>query len=384
MAMINRKLNQNILIYATGDVVLRNSEDYKSQFDHILPTLYEADIRYCALEQLFSKRGSPTRIVPSRWRLDPKFIEGLKYAGFDVVSPNGNHVWDFGTEALVDTVVHLRNNGIMTIGVGEDIHAARKPAIVERKGTKIAFLSYNSILPYGAAAEMWIAKEKFPGVAPMRAYTFYEQAEVEQPGTPCRIHTFPYREDLKALRQDIEKAKSVADLVVLTLHFGVHNCRAEIAEYQPDVCYAAIDAGADVVIGAHPQVQKGIEVYKGKVIFYSLASFAFARLKLSPDSPPTLVEKQHAKKAFWAPYADKKRKPTDELETSIAKIEVADKKIKQVSFIPLLVNEKDEPYRPQPGSAGFYQSVNYTLDVTKEAGIDTKFRVEENEVVIVT
>jgi poly-gamma-glutamate synthesis protein (capsule biosynthesis protein) len=380
----SKNTNQDdLLIYAAGDVVLRNTPDFKAQFDHIVPTLREADIRYCALEQVFSKRGFPTRLVPPRFCADPKFIEGLKYAGFDIVSPNGNHAWDFGGDAFVDTLVNLRKKGIETIGAGRDIQEARRPAIIERKGTKIAFLSYNSILPYGAAAEMWVAKEKFPGVAPMRAYTFYEQAEVEQPGTPCRIHTFPYREDLKAMQQDIEKAKTSADLVVLALHFGVHGTRAEIAEYQPDVCYAAIDAGADVIIGTHTHLQKAIEVYKGKVIFYSLANFAFDG-SLPPNPPPVLVEKFKARKVFWAPYRDTKKKPTDELETSIAKIVISGKRIKEVSFIPLLVNDKDEPYRPKPGSAGFKQSVNYTLDVTREAGFDTQFKVKGGEVLVVT
>jgi poly-gamma-glutamate capsule biosynthesis protein CapA/YwtB (metallophosphatase superfamily) len=381
--MVSKESNPNdLLIYAAGDVVLRNTADFKAQFDYILATLREADIRYCAFEQLLSDRGFPTRIIPPCWRLEPKFVEGLKYAGFDIVSLNGNHAWDFGTEAFVDTIDNLQKNGIETVGAGKDIHEARRPAIIERKGTKIAFLSYNSILPYGAGADMYVAKEEFPGVAPMRVYTFYEQAEIEQPGTPCRIHTFPYREDLKAMKQDIEKAKSSADIVVLALHFGVHNIRAEIAEYQPDVCYAAIDAGADVIIGTHTHLQKAIEVYKGKVIFYSLANFAFDG-SLPPNPSPALVEKFKYKKAYWARYQDNKKKPTDELETSIAKIVVSDKKIKRVSFIPLLVNENDEPYRPEPGSPGFDQSVNYTIDVTKEAGIDTKFRVEGGEVVVV-
>lgn len=372
----------DLLIYGAGDVVVRTTPDFKAQFDLILPTLQEADIRYCAPEQVFSERGFPTRIIPPRFRAAPKFIEALKYAGFDVVSPNGNHAWDFGSDAFVDTIDNLHKYGIKTIGGGRDIQEARQPAIIERKGTKIAFLSYNSILPYGAAAEMWVAKEAFPGVAPMRAYTFYEQAEVEQPGTPCRIHTFPYREDLKAMKQDIEKAKAAVDIVVLALHFGVHNLRAEIAEYQPDVCYAAIDSGADVIIGTHTHLQKAIEVYKGRVIFYSLANFAFDG-SLPPDPPSALVEKFKDRKTFWAPYTDQKKKPTDELETSVAKIVISDKKIKQVSFIPLLVNEKAEPYRPEPGSPGFEQSVNYTLDVTKEAGFDTKFKVEGGEVLVV-
>jgi poly-gamma-glutamate synthesis protein (capsule biosynthesis protein) len=344
--------------------------------------LKEADIRYGALEQVFSTKGFPTRLIPPRFKLDPSFVEGLTYAGFDIVSPNGNHAWDFGAEAFVETLDVLKGAGIKYIGAGRDIDEARTPAIIEKKGTKIAFLSYNSILPYGAAADMWVAKEAFPGVAPMRAHTFYEQAEVEQPGTPPAIHTFAYRDDVKAMKKDVERAKASADIVVVALHFGVHNYRTVIAEYQPDVCYAAIDSGADAIIGTHCHIQKAIEVYKGKPIFYSLANFAFdGSLPANPE--PALVQKFKDRKAFWAPFQDHKRKPTDELETAIAKIVISDKKIKSVSFIPLLVNDKAEPYRPEPGTPGFEQSVKYTIDVTREAGYDTEFKVEGGEVKVI-
>jgi hypothetical protein len=186
------------------------------------------------------------------------------------------------------------------------------------------------------------------------------------------------------MKNDIEKAKANADVVVVALHFGIHRIRALLADYQQDVAYAAIDAGADVIIGTHPHIQKAIEVYKGKVIFYSLANFSFDQ-SIPPVKSQSLELKEvyKGREALWGSYKDNKRKPTDELESSIAKVVVSDKKIKQISFIPLLVNKHDEPYRPKPGSRGFKQSVKYTLDVTKEAGIDTKFKVEGGEVIVV-
>jgi poly-gamma-glutamate capsule biosynthesis protein CapA/YwtB (metallophosphatase superfamily) len=386
--MARKQSNQeDVVIYCAGDVIVRiHPKDFKSksQFDLILPTLREADIRYCQLEQLFSDRPHPTRIVRPNYCAAPERVEELKYAGFDVISPNGNHAWDFGNDALSDTIDMLPKHGFKTIGVGKTIHDARRPAVFEKKGNKIAFLAYNSILPADRGAEMWVAKETFRGLAPMRALTFYDKIEIEQPGTPPRTYTFPNREDLKALKNDVEKAKASADVVVVALHFGIHRVRAALADYQQDVAHAAIDAGADVIIGTHPHIQKAIEVYKGKVIFYALANFSFDK------SVPAVKSQSHELKevfkereALWGTYNDNKKKPTDELESSIAKIVVSDKKIKQVSFIPLLVNKYDEPYRPMPGSRGFKQSVQYTLDVTKEAGIDTKFKVEGGEVIVV-
>jgi hypothetical protein len=375
MNMVSKKSNsKDVLIYAAGDVVFNTTGDYKSQFDLILPTLREADIRYCQFEQVLSDRGVPLTVCPPGLCAPAKYVDGVKHAGFDIVSCNGNHAMEFGAQAFVDTFETLEMNGIKTAGVGKDIDQARKPAIM-------AFLAYNSIIHYGRGSELAVAKPGWPGVAPMRAYTFYDLWEYEQPGIPAKVHTFPNREDLRALKRDVEKAKASADVVVVALHFGIHQIRAELAEYQQDVCYAAIDAGADVIIGTHPHIQKAIEVYKGKVIFYSLANFSFADTSGNQTPPPPLVEKMKLKKEMWGLYEDKKKYV--ELESCIAKIVVSDKKVKQVSYIPLLVNKEKQPYRPEPGSVGFDAVVKYTTDVTREAGIDTKFRVKGSEVVVV-
>ena len=113
----------------------------------------------------------------------------------------------------------------------------------------------------------------------MRGLTVYEQIEHDQPGTPSRIHTFPHRDDLQAMVNDIRQAKSQADLVILSLHWGIHFIPAVIADYQREVAHAAIDSGADLILGHHAHILKGTEVYSGKVVFYSLCNFA---LDLSP------------------------------------------------------------------------------------------------------
>jgi poly-gamma-glutamate synthesis protein (capsule biosynthesis protein) len=384
--MALKQSNTNdVLIYGAGDVIVRTMPEpgSKSQFEQILPTLREADIRYCQLEQLISDRPAPTRIIRPHFCAGTKFVSELKYAGFDVVTPNGNHAYDFGMNALLDTIDTLRANGIQTTGVGRDIAEARRPATFERKGNKIAFLAYCSVMHPGFGSEMWVARDGFPGVAPMRAYTFYEQHEIEQPGTPSLIHTYPHRGDLEALKEDVAQAKASHDIVIVTLHFGIHRVRAMLADYQRDVTHAAIDAGADVIIGTHPHIQKAVEVYKGKAIFYSLANFSFDR-SVPKDMKDELSSKYKKREDFWALYKDSKKKPGTDLESSIVKIVVSDRKIKRVSFFPLMVNDKDEPYRPEPGSPGFEQSLNYTVDVTREAGIGTQFKVEGGEVLVVT
>lgn len=376
--------NKDVAIYAMGDVRVRETKDFKGQFRPILSTLREADIRYCQLEQILSERGALSRCGRfAPFRVSPGYVAGLKYAGFDVISPNGNHSLDWGVDAFLDTMSILEENGIRALGVGRDINEARRPVILEKNGNSIAFLAYNSILYPG-----WAAGVEWAGVAPMRVHTLYEQVEFDQPGTPCRIHTFPYREDMVAMKEDVKRARLSADVVVVAIHFGLHFVRAKLAEYQPEVCHAAVDAGADVIIGTHPHILKAIEVYKGKVIFYSLGNFSFAPLKRDPSLPivspmgKDMMElyglKRHSDDAlskFIYPDGEK---------TAIAKILVSDKNVKEVSFIPVVTDREQTPERVKPGGEGFNAVVNYIKDVTKEAGIDTEFRVVGDEVLVLT
>ena len=176
---------------------------------------------------------------------------------------------DWGREAFYQTIGVLKEEGMQVIGVGKNIDEARTPTIIEIGETKIGFLGYNTILP-----QDYYATKNRPGCAPMRGLTVYEPIEHDQPGTPCRIHTFPHREDLQNLLTDIRKLRSQVDVLVLSIHWGIHFVPAVLADYQRDVAHAAIDAGADIILGHHTHILKPIEVYKGKVIFYSLANFA--------------------------------------------------------------------------------------------------------------
>jgi len=378
--------DDKVVIFAMGDRVCRR-DDYKEQMEHIVPTLREADIRYCQVEQIFSERGAPSVYGPKHYRTPLKFLDALTDIGISITSPNGNHAFEWGHDAFLDTIDNLEKKGIKTCGVGKDIDEARRPAILERKGAKIAFLAYNSIIrPREEARENW------PGAAPMRVHTYYEAAEPYQPGNPALVHTFPYQEDIAAMKEDVEKAKRMADVVVVALHFGLHFRRAVLADYQPEVAHAAIDAGADVIIGTHPHLLKAVEVYKGKVIFYSLGNFAFDPPINPVTKEPELPKIAPSPSSFVSlfglsgdpEYPYNEFFGRDALKTGIAKIVVQNKKVERVSFIPVLINPKEQPMRMTRGSEGFDAVINYLKDITKEVGIKTEFRVEGDELVVLT
>ncbi len=370
--------DKEILFYAVGDVAPCR-EDPASIFKNVTRTLGQADTTFCQLEINISERG--TRLPQARHttRANPKTARAIKEAGIRVVSFAGNHCMDWGQEAFFDTIEALKGERISVIGVGKNIEEARKPAILESKGSRVAFLAYNTILPMG----YW-ADANRPGCAPMRAWTLYEQIEHDQPGTPCRIHTFPNREDLEAMSEDIKKAKTQADVVILSMHWGIHFIPAVLATYQRDMAHVAIDSGADLILGHHAHILKGIEIYQGKAIFYSLCNFAV-------DLPFT---KEHAEsKSFkeiqklnpdWIPdFECLYNFPTDSQKTIIVKCIISNGTIKSVSFLPTYVDKKTaEPEILTSKDKRFGEVVRYMEEVTRNEGVDTKYDINGDEVVL--
>lgn len=364
-----------VTIMAVGDVG-PNRDDPPSLFAHVADVLKAADITFGQLETNFSERGcrAPHAEVPLRSH--PSNAVALKTGGFDVVSFASNHCMDWCADAFFDTIKNVKSQGVEIIGVGKDIEEARKPAIFERKGTKIAFLAYSSILPRG----YWADVNK-PGAAPMRGLTLYEQIEPDQPGTPCRIQSFANEADLAAMVEDIKKAKAQADIVCVSHHYGIHLIPATLAQYQLVVAHAAIDAGAEVVFGSHAHILKPVEVYRGKVIFHSLCNFAF-------DVHIPLEHK------FWqvAPHLNPDLKfdpeypvypfPPDSRQTVAAKVLVSDKKIQRISFLPVYINPDSTPRFLKRDDARFAPLVKYMRDITEQVGLETQYVVEGDEVVI--
>lgn len=364
-------------LYAVGDIA-PNRENPDTIFSHVSSFIQEADIAFCQLDSVLSNRGTPLPQARLVAKTDPKVAAAMKNAGFDVVSFASNHCMDMGREAFLDTLDALNEQELFVIGVGTDIEEARKPAIVKRNGTKIAFLGYNSILP-----QAYWAEADRPGCVPLRAHTLYEQIEHDQPGTPCRTHTFAHREDLQQMINDIKKAKELADIVIVSMHWGIHFVPAVLADYQREMAYAAIDAGADLILGHHAHILKGIEVYKGKAIFYSLGNFAI-------ELPPHFKKDVSKSKSFkeiqklnedWD--VDKALWPIDSYKTIAVKCIISDKRVKKVAFQPAFIDPKtDQPAILHREDPMFIEIVEYMKEITKTANLHTDYCLQEDEVII--
>lgn len=212
-------------------------------WEHVRDLLRRADVAVVNLECAISDRGSPLD-KEYTFRGDPASVPAMAEAGVDVANLGNNHAADFGRQALVDTVEHLRASGIVAVGAGRDGKEAYAPAFVERGGLRIAFVGATRVLPYHFAAG-----PDLPGVA-----SAYEEARL-----------------IEAVRE----ADASADLTVVSIHWGVERA-TKPNDVQVRLGRALVDAGADVVLGHHPHVLQPVVRYRGAVIAYSLGNFVFS------------------------------------------------------------------------------------------------------------
>lgn len=345
----------SIVIAAGGDVGTGHQPP-ESAFDPVREVLRPADIRIAQVERLFTERGEyqfQSLALKLEVRQHPRVAACFATVPFDVLTLAGNHVGDWGVQAIEDTIDTFGALGIPAIGIGRTIAEARRPAVLERKGRRIAFLSYCSVL----LPQYWATEER-PGCAPMRALTFYEQYEY-QPGSPPRIVTVPHRQDLDALVADVRAAREIADHVVVSLHWGLHYVPRP-QEYQPVVAHAAIDAGACAILGHHPHQLQAVEVYKGAPIFYSLGNFAFHRrgggLAYCMPNGEVTHKAVYSINADPGHYYDYRRHWN---ESGIAYIDIDRAGVNRVTFLPTLLDERGRPQIVAADDAQFETTRRY-------------------------
>ncbi|MBM4463970.1 MAG: hypothetical protein FJ014_00115 [Chloroflexi bacterium] len=240
--------DDEIELLAVGDIMLaRTVEERMNQFGSLYPfqaiyrLLQAADIAVGNLETPFTVRGRPAD-KQFIFRTHPEHAPVLGTVGFDVLSLANNHILDFPPDSLDDTLAALADLGIATVGAGRGEAAAHRPAVLEVKGIKVAFLAF--------AAPRWRNSPEVPTA------TDVAWAEPEP------------------VRRAVAQAQEEADLVIVLLHMGTEY-EAQANQQQRAVAHAAVEAGANLVIGHHPHVLQDVEVYRGVPIVYSLGNFVF-------------------------------------------------------------------------------------------------------------
>lgn len=242
-----------VSIAAVGDIMLGGKAEaflerkgYDYPFASTAHLLKSADIAIGNLETPLTDRGGPMVDKTYLFRNPPdKVAPALKSAGFDIVNLANNHVLDYGVEGLRDTIDSLNRIGIAHVGAGMNLQEARRAAVLTLpNGQTIGFLGYSNTFP----EEFW-ATPALPGTA------FGHMEHVQN--------------DVRAL---VERG---IDIIVVSFHWGRER-QTELRPYQPLLAHAAIDAGADLVIGHHPHILQGVERYKQGLVLYSLGNYTFA------------------------------------------------------------------------------------------------------------
>lgn len=234
----------DIMLSRTIGQIMQERNDYTYPFERSAAVLRNADITFANLESVIasSTTGVDQHHLYS-FRADPKVVQGLKDAGIDVVSVANNHVYDYGAAAYAQSMRLLKKAGIAYVGGGQDFTEAHTPVIFTTNGQRVAYLGYSQFVP----GPHLIETDSHPALANI---------------------------DLVQMKSDIEAARKEADIVVVSFHWGTEYQETHNA-FQEQVAHAAIDDGANLVIGHHPHVIEETEQYNGGYIAYSLGNFIF-------------------------------------------------------------------------------------------------------------
>lgn len=270
-----------LTLLLTGDIVL-DVEGADHWLSGIAPALRSVDLAIGHLEVPHTRRGSELRGDVPAPGADPGNLDALVRAGIGAVTLAGNHIADCGPQGIADTVDSLDRLGIAHTGAGANLQIAARAASIERRGRRISLLSYNCVGPEAA----W-AGEEHAGCNYLRMHS--EDGRPVAPNTPLLA---PTAEALHRLREDIARVRD-ADLVVVALHKGIVHTPAVLASYERPLAEAALDAGADVVVGHHAHILRGVERRNGRAIFHGLGNGCVVTRALSPSQ-------DHPARAAWA------------------------------------------------------------------------------------
>ena len=280
--------------------------------EELVGSMKTADIMCLNNEFSYSAQGQPLEGKAYTFRANPERVEVLHQLGVDAVTLANNHVYDYGKEAMLDTFEVLEDAGIPYFGAGDTLQRAMEPLYMEVDGKTIALVAASRAEKYKMTPQ---ATDKEPGI--LRCY------------------------DTELFLQVIKEAKEHADFCIAFVHWGTEYSY-DLEQVQLDTGKEYLDAGADVVIGAHSHCLQGMEYYDGKPIIYSLGNYWFNEktldtmlllLNFSGDDNGTqltvqvIPAVQSGCRTTYASEFDEQRRIYDFLESISVNVEISDEGI---------------------------------------------------------
>ena len=287
------------------------SSKYYFPFEKIAPFLHQKDLVMVNLETPLTRHTRAYGLFIS----SPYYAQAMANAGISMVNIANNHVFDAGEIGFFETIDQLSKAGILYTGGGKDFENARLGRSVKLKDMKLVFLGYSQFCNNRFSS---VAAE-YPGILPL---------------------------DPQLIIKDIKNARKIADFVFLVLHWGIENV-PDTHPRQMKIAHLLIDAGADGIIGHHPHVPHGIEIYKGKPILYSLGNFIFAQGDIRWNH-----------------------------DNYLAEIVLKQKQIQGVNIYPIS-GQKEELFQPEVLTGGRADSTLYELQ-KRSSAFDTKIVIQNH------
>ena len=366
-----------VRVLLLGDLIL-DEPDPDSFFDPSRELLLSADLVIGQVEVPHTSRGVPSSVDIPAPPADPAHLGALARAGVGVATLAGNHIFDSGPNGVEDTIAALHELGIATTGAGMTIDEARRPAIVEAGGIRVGTLSYNCVGPRESRAT-----SRKAGAAPLDVLTHYE-LDYAGPGGPPKAYTFVTPDSLEVLRSDVLALRETVDAVVVGFHKGIGHVPVVVPAYERELARTAIDCGADIVVGHHAHILRGIEVYRGKPVFHGLGNFVAVTHALTPDGKSAVELEAWAKRRRdlfgFAPDPAMPFYPfhPESRNTIAADCRIAADGAVEAGFVPCWI---DDHGRPVPGERS-EEVAAYVARISAEAGFDTEFTRDGERVLV--
>ena len=266
----------------TGDINLMGVTNPKIPFAQVAPTMKKADVVFSNLECCFyeSPENEPSQkeftaavsglLQREGFHAPAVSAEALKIAGISAIG-NANNV-NYGDEVISTSNAIMDRHGIPHTGAGKNIKQALTPAFFESKKVRFGMIQRTCVYwPNNHEAGL-----HNPGVAAIKVHTAYrakiDERAANRPGVAPEIVTWTDPGYLKDVVTQVKALKKKCDIAVASFHWGNDD---QVYNYQVELAQAAIDAGADVVMGHGPHMPLAVSSYKNKPIYYGMGSFSF-------------------------------------------------------------------------------------------------------------
>lgn len=364
-------MSKPLSIICVGDLILDEPGPMEPYFEGTKAVFQAEDVVIGHVETPHTTRNLPSCIDIQAPPSNPEHLNILKEVGFDIATVAGNHAYDCGPYGVIDTVEKLKSLGITPAGGGANIYEAKKPAIIVKDGVKIGLLSYNCTGPKLG----WATSQK-PGANFVGVETSYVPAR-DMPGCPAKVYTFIWPENLKKMQDEIAELRKQVDLVAIAFHKGNGGDHPRLDSYEQPICYAAIDAGADMIFAHHHHVLKGVEIYKGKPIYHGLGNFVCVTYAMTAghnDTPEMIAYlKQRAKEGRGDGHYEVDFYPWSPVSryTIIAKVLADSNGVTEYGFIPCYI-EKDGSITVRTRENGGQEVLDFMIRQTDGADLNVK------------